>query len=46
MLLVITGTRFGATRGASYVKFNGTQAASYGPWVDDRLEVYVPGGEA
>lgn len=42
--ITISGANFGATRGTSYVSFNGTQARDYPSWSDTEIKVKAPEG--
>ena len=42
--VTITGSNFGATRGSSYVSFEGVQATQYTEWTDTRIRCRVPPG--
>ena len=42
--VAITGSAFGATRGASYVSFGSVQAVSYTSWSDTQVVCRVPAG--
>ncbi len=42
--VTLTGSRFGATRGSSYVSFNGVHASSYSSWSDTSLRCVAPAG--
>lgn len=43
-VVTITGTGFGSTRGASYVKFGGVKAIAYPSWSNTQVKVKVPAG--
>ncbi len=42
--VTIDGSKFGASRGTSYVSFGSVQAASYNLWGDTRIRCLVPAG--
>lgn len=41
-IIVILGTKFGATQGTSFVTFNTTKATEYISWTDSEIKVKVP----
>ncbi len=43
-VVTITGSKFGSSRGFSYVSFAGTQATDYLEWTDARIRCRVPAG--
>jgi hypothetical protein len=43
-LVTITGSRFGTSRGSSYVSFGAVQATDYPEWTDTRIRCRVPAG--
>jgi IPT/TIG domain/Family of unknown function (DUF5719) len=43
-LVTITGSRFGASRGTSYVSFGGVPATDYTEWSDGLIRCRVPAG--
>jgi Family of unknown function (DUF5719)/IPT/TIG domain len=42
--VTLTGSRFGSTRGSSYVSFNGVHASSYSSWSDTSVRCVAPAG--
>ena len=42
--VTLTGSRFGSSRGSSYVSFNGTHASSYPSWSDNSITCVAPAG--
>jgi hypothetical protein len=44
VLVTIYGSRFGSSRGSSYVKFGSTKVSYYGTWSSTKLKVKAPSG--
>jgi surface antigen len=43
-VITIVGSKFGSSRGSSYVAFNAVKATTYSSWSDAKIEVKVPSG--